>query len=153
MAGRRGITVLEIVLVLAVGAILAGVLGGGIGDLKGRVAVRSAESRLTALHQRARTLAVESGVPVRFVADPGAQTVSIREGCYGEGRLVHSHDFNLSHRVDMLTSGGVLAVCMTPGGYAYPGDAASGEQGRITFLRGEHSSSVLLSPMGRVARP
>lgn len=147
--GARGWV--ELTVVLFIGAALLGLIGGDLVGMQGRMAVRFAQSRLLSLHGQSRDLAVERGIPMRFVADPSTQTVTIEEGCSGNGRVLESRDFNLSYRVDMYTGGEVLELCMTPRGYADPAWSSFTDTGRVTFLRAGHTSSVVFSPLGQLA--
>lgn len=139
----------EILIVILIGGALAALVGGSLFGLQGRLAVRLAQSRFLALHGESRQLAAERGVPMRFVADPSTQTVTIEEGCSGAGKVLASRDFNLSYRVNMRTGGGAVALCMTPQGTAAPDTSSLRDRGRITFLRGAYASSVALSTLGQ----
>ena len=140
------------VIALGVATLPQAIFGGGVTGVQARMAVRSAQSRFVSLHDLSRALAVELGVPVRLVADPGTQTVTLQEGCTGEGRILESRDFNLSYRVELLTGGAALSVCMTPRGYADPGSNSFGDEATVTFLRGAHSASVVLFSLGQAVR-
>ncbi len=136
-------------MVISITAVPLVVSGRGLGGLQGRMAVRSAQSQFLSLHDLSRSMAVERGMPVGFVADSRTQTVTVREGCDGDGRIIESRDFNLSYRVDILTSGQALEICMTARGYADPGSNSFTDLGRVTFLRGQNAASVVLFPLGQ----
>ncbi len=153
MKVRWALAVLAAIMALAVSAVPVAVLGRNLAEAKRGIAVRSAQSRFLSLHHLSRSLAVERGVYTGFVADPETQIVTVREGCTGEGRILASRDFNLSYRVDLLTGGRKLEMCMTPRGYADLESNSFNEQERVTFLRGEHTASVLLFPLGQAVEP
>ena len=152
MKVRRGLAVVWVVMGLTIAAVPVVVFAGSLAGLQGRVAVRSAQSRFLSLHGLSRSLAVEWGTPMSLVADPETQTVTVRVGCSDNGRILESRDFKLSYRVDMLTGGGVLRVCMTPRGYADPGSNSYTSEGRVNFLRGAHAASVVLFALGQAVQ-
>lgn len=150
MKVRRGLAVVWVVIGLTIAAVPVVVFGGSLASLQGRMAVRSAQSRFLSLHGLSRSLAVEWGTPVSFVSDPETQTVTV--SCDDNGRILESRDFKLSYRVDLLTGGGVVRVCMTPRGYADPGSNSYTSEGRVNFLRGAHAASVVLTPLGQAVQ-
>lgn len=143
----------EIGILVFICVVLAALAIGERAGMQSRVAVRAAQSRLLDLHVLSQTIAAERGIPVRLSADPSSQTVTLEEGCAGGGRVLESRDFNLSYRVDMMTTGGAFTLCVTPNGYADPERSSTDGTSKVTFLRGDHSSSLVFSPLGQPTRP
>ena len=152
MRTRWGFAVMLAGVAIAIAVLPVVGLGKSLSGVRGRMAVGFAQSRFLSLHGTSRSLAVELGVPVSFVADLSAQTVTLREGCDGVGRVLELRDFNLSYRVQMLSDSGFVRLCMTPRGYADPRSNSFEERGVVTFLRGSQEASVVLFPLGHAVR-
>jgi prepilin-type N-terminal cleavage/methylation domain-containing protein len=152
MRGREGFTILELVIVLAIGGILATVVTATFSGVMDRIAVRSAQTEFLTLHAQTRALAIERGVSVRLAVDPTTGIVTIEQGCDGLGTVFQSRDFEGNHAVTLETSGGTLGLCMTPRGYADPAQNTFDGETRIAFVRGDRLLSVVLFPLGQAVR-
>ncbi len=153
MDNRRGFTLLEMVIALLFGAVLASVAVTGLGGVQGRLAVRSAQSSFLSSHAWARALAVERGMPVQLVVDPADRTVTIREGCDGSGDEISSRDFGEAYQVTITTAGGPVSLCFGPRGVALPNLNSFAGQSRIDFVRADRASAVVLRPLGQALVP
>jgi len=154
MGNRDGFTLLEVVIALMFGGILAGIAISGFGGTQGRLAVRSAQGSFLSMHAHTRALAVERGVQVQLQIDPATDMVAIRLGCDGAGDIVESRNFQDAYSVTVTTGGGTASLCMTPKGVANPSlNAFPQTPARIVFTRGEAASEVTLQPLGQVVRP
>jgi prepilin-type N-terminal cleavage/methylation domain-containing protein len=153
MRNRHGFTLLEMVVTLMFGSVLAAVAYNSLGGVQARIAVRSAQSNFLSMHAHTRALAVERGAPMRLVADAGGQVVRIEVGCAGGGDVLESRDFASSYGVSVEMEGEILGLCMTPRGFALPASNTFGQEGRIEFVRGPHSSAVVLLPLGQAVVP
>lgn len=158
--GTAGFSLLELVIVLVIGGIMAAVVVGNLGGVQARMGVRSAESNFLSMHAQTRALAVERGIAVGLLASPGDGMVTVREGCDGSGTVLQSRDFGSEFGVTLdIGSGallnigdGALVLCMTPRGYANPDGNSFENEARVNFVRGEHVRTVLLRPLGQAVR-
>jgi prepilin-type N-terminal cleavage/methylation domain-containing protein len=153
MGKRAGFTLLEMVIALMFGGILAGIAISGFGGTQGRLAVRSAQASFLSLHAHTRALAVERGVQVQLLVDPATDVVAIRLGCDGAGDILEARNFQDAHSVTVTTGGGTASLCMTPKGVANPSlNTFPQTPTRIVFTRGEATSEVTLQPLGQAVR-
>jgi len=154
MGKRAGFSLLELVIALVFGGILASIAMSGFGGAQGRLSVRSAQASFLSLHAQTRALAVERGVQVQLLVDPATDVVSIRLGCDGGGDIVESRNFEDAYAVTVTTGGGTASLCITPKGVANPSlNAFPQTPARIVFTRGEAASEVTLLPLGQAVRP
>ncbi len=153
MECRRGFTILELVIVLGIGALVAGIAIAGFGGIQARLGVRAAEARFLSMHGQTRALAVERGRAVRLSVNPETGVVRIEEGCAGDGPEIDARDFGAIHAVTIETGVGVLWLCMTPRGFADIGANSFSQEARVSFVRGDRSATVVLLPLGQAVAP
>lgn len=153
MQAQGGFTILEVVIVLAIGALVAGIAVANFGDVQARIGVRSAQSNFLSMHGQTRALAVERGRAIRLRVDPTSGMVSIEEGCGDGGVVIESRSFAAVHAVTLETGGGPLWVCMTPRGYADINANSFSQEARVNFVRGDRASTVVLLPLGQAVTP
>lgn len=145
---RRGFTLIEVVIVLAIGGVLSGLAIYSFGAMRGSMSVNSARGTFLTMLSATRATAVERGTLMRLVADPDAGTISIEEGCDG-GDVVRSQSVDVTIEVD----GDVFAVCMTPRGYADPSSNSFDDEGTISFSEGGEVVQVTVLSLGQVIQP
>jgi prepilin-type N-terminal cleavage/methylation domain-containing protein len=148
-----GFSVLELVIVLAVGGVLAGITITRFGGVQDRMAVRAAQAEFLSLHAQTRASAVERGIPLELAVDPATGAIEIREGCAGDGAVLQMSNLGANHKVSLETGDGPLTLCMTPRGFADPGRNSFGQQGRVGFVRGPEQRGVVILPLGQALRP
>jgi prepilin-type N-terminal cleavage/methylation domain-containing protein len=153
MRDKGGFTLIETLVALVVGGILAAVAYSGFGGVQGRLAVRSARAAFLSSHAQARSYAVERGVQVRLFADPDTDEVAVELGCDGLGGVIEFLDYGNNFAVDLQTNDGDLSLCMTPKGIANPALGSLGDEATVSFVRGGSSTSVILLPLGQVVIP
>jgi prepilin-type N-terminal cleavage/methylation domain-containing protein len=152
MRGRRGFTLLEMLVVLAIGGLMVAIVAATFGGTMNRVSVRSAQTEFLTILAQARALAIERGSSMRFEADAATGLVQVEVGCGGAGAALVSRNFREDHGVSMITDGSLLALCMTARGYADPEQNSFAGEGKIAFVRGDRSLSVVLFPLGQAVR-
>lgn len=153
MNPRSGFTLIELIIVLAIGGIVTGIVVMGFGGLQTRTSVRSAQTNFLSMHAQTRAMAVERGIAMRLTVHSDGGVVRIEEGCDGAGDVVQSRDFGGSYNVTIQASGGELWLCMTPRGYAEASRNSFAQEARISFVRGDQVASVVLFPLGQAVRP
>jgi prepilin-type N-terminal cleavage/methylation domain-containing protein len=155
MSDRRGFSLLELVIVLALGGIIASVAINSFGNAQSRMGPRSAQSQFLTMHAHTRAIAVERGGMARLVTDPATSTVTItfQAGPGVTPDTVTRRNFRESFGVALETDGGqAVTLCMTPRGYAATGCNSFNAEARIRFVRGGQGTGVRLLPLGQVLR-
>jgi prepilin-type N-terminal cleavage/methylation domain-containing protein len=159
----RGFTLIELVIVIMIGSILTGIALSSFQNVQSRFAVNSAKRVYMSWHQRARSLAIETGetiIMVVWVNGDSAATVRRDGATYNWSNVQH---FDEELDVTLETSGNqAFYTCMTPRGYA---DTSCGSWGptlglgasfnvddtiRLRFRQNVDTASVLILPMGQV---
>jgi len=153
MKDRRGFSLVELVVVLTVGGLLAAVAVNSFGTAQHRAALRSAESNLVALHSQTRALAVERGMLARLVIDAGTDqaTVILDDGTTRE--TVRSLNFMDQYRVSLNLRISPAELCLGPRGIGHvTGADCQTNPTVVSFSRGGQTHSVLILPLGQVVR-
>lgn len=149
---RKGFTLLELVIVVVITAVLAGVVVNSFSRMAGQLNTRSAHDNFLSLHAQARAFAVERGVEVRLIIDPAQDRVRIETTADGQVELLNEMDFRENFAVDLIrvTGQGIAVLCFTPLGVANLGctNAVTTET-TIRFDMGNRSRSIRLLPLGQ----
>lgn len=156
-----GFTLIELIVVILIGSILVGVSLSSFNNVQSRFAVRGAKQTYATWHQRARSMAIESGETIIMVVwVTGDSTAMLtRDGATWTWSDVQRFDDELG--VDLQTQGNAsFYMCMTPRGYAdrscgawgatYGYQATFADTVRLQFWQGSDSASVLILPMGQL---
>lgn len=109
-----GFTLVELLVSLAVGAVLVGIAMTGLGAARAAYSVRAARSAFGTLAAHARAQAVEIGRPVFFEYDSVGDSAWIRT----DTATFEKMRFRESMGVDLV--GVPASVCMSPRGIADP---------------------------------
>jgi len=149
MMSRKGFSLIEAVVVMGIGAILAMVTITSFGAVRGSMTVNAARGTFQSMHATTRALAVERGVLMRLVADPADATVRIEVGCAGGGAVVQTETLP----ANIVTGGGVFAICMTPRGYANPAGNSFVNEGTISFTQAGRTVQLRYLPLGQAIAP
>ena len=152
---------IELVFVILIGSILTGIALSSFQSVQSRFAVQSAKRVYMTWHQRARSLAIETGetiLMVVWVSGDSAATVR-RDGATWNWGDVQRFDEELNVRLVAKQSDS-FSICMTPRGYA---DTSCGSWGatlgitatssdtiRLQFHHAADTASVLILPLGQV---
>jgi prepilin-type N-terminal cleavage/methylation domain-containing protein len=136
---KRGFTVAELLLVLAVAAILMNIALPQLSHAWDRVQVEAAASHLVAAHQRARIMAIARGLALTLTIDSAALTITPR-----------SETVALWTEPGPSISGVSLAgpprhVTFSPEGFTLGFSNAS-----LHLVRGSATRTVVFSRLGRV---
>lgn len=142
----EGFTIIEMLVVVLVGAILASIAMSGYARVQSRLAVRSARDTFASLHSRARAHAVERGVAARFNVDASGDSVWISSG----GTRIDGLDFRSAMGVDIRSSPSSVTLCMTPRGYADPGCNSFTSTVTFSFAQGAESTTLSLRTLGQL---
>jgi len=152
LRSRKGFTLLELVIVVVITSVLAGVVVNSFSRMAGQLNTRSAHDNFLSLHAQARAFAVERGVEVRFIIDPAQDRVRIETTRDGQVDILNEMDFREAFAVDLIrvTGQGIAVLCFTPRGVANLGCAnAVTTETTIRFDMGTRSRSIRLLPLGQ----
>lgn len=156
MRKARGFTLLELVVVLAVGGILAAVVIVSFGGVQGRLGVRGAQNAILGMHAQTRALAVERGGRARLIVDvaEGVVAIDLQLDPGGTPEVVERRNFRDAYRVSLQSEPAEIVVCMTPRGYADPGCNSYGQRG-VLRISGQNGREVVIHflPLGQVVLP
>jgi len=140
---RKAFTLVELLVSLAVGAILVGIAMTAMAPARSAYAVRSARATFGTLVARARAQAVERGGQVFFEVDPAGDSAWIRV----DTTTVEKIRFREAMGVELV--GPTATVCMSARGIADPTcGSVSGPVG-ISFQRGGRSASATILLYGQ----
>lgn len=143
-ARRGGFSMIELLIVLMVGAILLGLVMPAFGSVQRRRAVQNARDSFVWLSMRAQSTSVERGLPVTLTLDP---TAGSAVAVTSEGEGVDSITFNGEHGAIVTTStGSAVQICYTPRGFA----TCPATTMYATFRLGSDSARVRIRPLGQV---
>lgn len=144
--GTAGFTMLEIVLVVAIAAILTSVALRGFGVVVSQIATNDARRSFAAMQARARANALERGEVSRLRVDPTGDSVWIT----GSSGTIERVNFATSREVDIQSSeAGITTLCINPRGF---GDircnSFDANTVDLTFVQGGQSAAVRILPLG-----
>lgn len=138
---NRGVSLLEVIIVLAVLATLAGVLAPKLQRERDRAAVSRAVAEFQARHSAARMRAVALGRVTLFRLSPGAMSLRVLAG--GDTVARREWPGPGSHGVSLTGPTGWLR-------FVPPGMGLGLSNGSWTFTRGNASRTVVASRSGRL---
>lgn len=155
MGRRYGFTLLEMLVVIAVGGILAAVAVASFGGIQGQMGVRGAQNALLSMHAQTRALAVERGGRARLMVESGTGNVVIDllTDPAGVPTVIERRNFPALYNVTVTTEPAPVVVCMTPRGYADPGCNSYGQRGIVRISGRGGSSQVDFLPLGQAVLP
>ena len=132
---------------LVIVGILAGTLLIGLGLSRGVMAADSAREAFMALGGRARSLAVQRGVPVRLKLSASQDRAWLETDDDGLVEVIHFHD---TFGADVQALPGELTVCINTRGYADPECNNFGSAASVTFEAGGEYMLVTVYPLGQM---
>jgi len=136
---KRGFTLPELLLVLAVAGILMGIAVPQLSHAWDRVQVQAAASHLVAAHQRARIMAIARGVALTLTIDSAALTITPRSGTLALWAEAGPSLFQVS------LAGPARQVTFSPEGFTMGLSNAS-----LHLVCGSATRTVVFSRLGRV---
>lgn len=142
--GRRGFTLLELLIVIVVGGILTSITFVSFSRVHGQLGSSAAATNFLSLHSQARAVAVERGGLATFILDQNAATVRIEF----DGAVINQLDLGREFDVT-VDAGGNLTQCFTPRGIADLGCTTFERPVTVSFTRGNRTAQVELLPLGQ----
>lgn len=156
MGNRRGFSLLELVVVIVVGGIVATIAFNSFQNAQARMGPRAAQGQFLTMLAHARAIAVERGTPALLSLDAGAGTATIRaRPAPGQPlEILDQRDLADSYGVQIaLSDGDDVDVCMTPRGYADPSCGTLDAELTVRFTRNNQGTQVILLPSGQAIQP
>lgn len=138
---------IEMVVVVVVGAILLGIAMVSFGGISERLAAGQAVRVFQSMHARTRAQAIEAGTLARLVVDVAGDSVTVRRG----GDVLETVRFRQELGVDLR--GTSFTLCMGPRGFAEPDCNSFASPVTLNFVAGAGTESVELLPMGQLLLP
>jgi prepilin-type N-terminal cleavage/methylation domain-containing protein len=142
---RRGFTVIELVIVLMVGALLTGIAFRSLNGVQGKMAARQARLTFASMHARTRAQAIEMAATTQLNVDMDKDSVWVQRGT----TRVETIRFRESLGVDILGSG-AIRLCMNPRGFAETACNSFTTTQTVTFKAGNDTSSVQIRTLGQL---
>lgn len=146
MERRSGFTLIELVIVLAVAAILIGISIVAFSDVQARMSAGQGLRTFQAMHARARAQAIEGGVTTALIVDSAGDSVVIRRN----GEALETIRFREELGVDIEGSVSWFRLCLTPRGFADPDCSSTSSPVRLAFTQGSNSETVEVLPLGQL---
>jgi len=146
---RRGFTIIELIIVVLVGAILATIAISSLGAVQSRTAVRQSRNAFAALHARARAQAIEFGTTTLLGVDVGGDSAWISRN----DTILERIHFGEEFEVDLQSSTTRYTLCMSPRGYANTDCTSFTGLAALTFVQGADSMSATMLPLGQLEMP
>jgi prepilin-type N-terminal cleavage/methylation domain-containing protein len=141
---RRGVTLLELMIVLVLIGAIAGYAFPRIGDAVTNQSVKSARVAMVALFAKARYTAIGRGSTTSFIVNNGQITVQSNNPVTNVTETVGVPE-DLVARYGVTVSPSSLTLTFDPRGV---GTAAG--QTTISITKGSHATSLVISAAGRV---
>lgn len=148
-AGRRrgGFTILEMLVVIGIVSILAGMVVQAFGGVASGISTRSSKEALVTLQAVARARAVERGMTAKLIVH------------VADSRAYVIQNDTVRRSVNLLTEFGVtlssesvdsLILCMSPKGYADMDCGSFSTAVTLGLTQGGSTRSVTILPMGQI---
>jgi Tfp pilus assembly protein FimT len=139
----------EVVIVVLVGAILVSIAQMSFGAVQSRTAVRQSRNAFAALHARARAQAIEFGTRTMLEVDVGGDSAWVSRN----DTILETIHFRQNFDVDLRSSTTRYTLCMSPRGYADTDCTSFSGLATVTFAQGADTMSATMLPLGQLEMP
>lgn len=147
----NGFTILELIIVVVISIVLAGIVTQSFSRVHGELGVRSAQSTFLSMHAQARAFAAERGSMVRLVVDEDDDEFRVEWNDVVTGTLEVLNQVNVGREfdVDVITGEGLSMICFTPRGVASPACNTFDGTLDVELVRGNRSTSLTVLQLGQ----
>lgn len=143
---RRGVTLIELVIVFVLIGVLAGLGFPRLGDAMTKQSVSSARTLLVSLHAKARATAIQRGSQTQFVLDNGKIAIRSSNPVTNVTETVGNVD-------DLVSRYGVTVqptnLTLT---FDARGIGMETNQSTISITKGSYATQIVISSVGRVIK-
>lgn len=147
--GREGFTLVEMLLVMAFGAILATVVGPSLGTIQARLDTRSSRDAFLLFAARARAAALDRGAVSTLTVDPDAGVARLSVGAEALDSIRFQQELGIEVRT---STGDALVVCYSSRGFALASCTDVADDVRVEFVRGNETAAAVVQPLGQVRK-
>ncbi len=145
MNRKRGFTVIELLIVLMVGAVLTGIAFRSFSGVQGKMAARQARLVFASLHARTRAQAIEMATTTQLNIDFARDSVWIQRGA----TRIETLRFRETMDVDIRGTG-TLRLCMSPRGFAETACNSFNTTQTVVFAAGSDTAGVQIRTLGQL---
>lgn len=139
MSVRRGFTMIEITVVLAIASVIFAIALPRAWTFIDAIEVRGAVTEIESMFSLARHVAIARGSQINLDIDAGRQTITIRSGA----ETIRSRDVGLAHGVAFTTNR--TSITYSPIGVGYGAANFS-----LIVSRNKAVDTIVVSRLGRV---
>lgn len=141
---RRGMTLIELVIVFVIIGAIAAIAFPRIGDGLTRQNIRSARALFSALHARARGIAIQRGSQTQLIVNNGQVTIRSLNPVSGVNEQVGNMQ-DLAQRYGVTVSPTSFTLTFDPRGIGM-----ETSQTTVSITKAAYGTSVVISPVGRI---
>lgn len=143
---HRGFTIIELMVVMVLGAALMSVAIKAFGATANHTSARQARNVFNGMASRARAHAIETGRTTVLIADARGDSVLI----LSNGQIVENVRFGEEMDVNIEAEDAVTLLCMNPRGYADQDCSSFDRTVKLSFVQGNESMSLEILPLGQI---
>jgi prepilin-type N-terminal cleavage/methylation domain-containing protein len=150
-SNRRGFTIIELIIVVVISTILAGIITLSFSRVQGMLATNSAQTTLQSMHAQTRAFAVERGQVVRLVIDSAQDEVRIEwtNPDTGDNEVLNTVNLGREFAVD-VDAGGLEELCFSPRGVGVPDCNSFSGSLTVDLTRGNRVATVRILGLGQI---
>ncbi len=141
---RRGLTLIELVIVIVLIGVMAGLGFPRLGDAMTKQSVRSARTLVVGLVAKARATAIQRGSATRFIVSNGKITIQSSNPVTNVTQTVGNVE-DLGSRYGVTVQPSSLTLTFDGRGIGMETTETT-----ISITKGSYGSKIVISPVGRV---
>ena len=141
---RRGVTIIELLIVIVLIGVMAGFAFPRIGDAITKQSVRSARTLFVGTHAKARATAIQRGSQTQFILAGGRITIQAAHPVTNVVQQVGNVE-DLGSRYGVTVAPTNVTLTFDARGIGMETSATT-----ISITKGSYGSNIVISPVGRV---
>lgn len=151
IGARAGFSLIELLLVLVIGAILMTFAIPGFTKMSASRNAQNARDNLVWMAARARAKAIEHGRVYQLTIDPAAERARIiqRGAATAMDSVTFSSEFKTTLSTDANTT---IVLCYSPRGYAFPCTGSPTTNVDVTFTHFDKTAVARVKLLGQIER-